>query len=127
MGAAHHHGPGLGPGTGDQGFDERVEVGDQSRSGGLQLQPQRRVYDVAAGQAEMEVAALLTYRFGDLADEGDDVVVGRLLDLPDPGYVYAGAGTVPRVTCARATAISTRSIPSKWASSVQMAPISGSV
>ena len=85
-----------------------------------QLEGQRRVDDVAAGQAEVQVAALGPDRLGDLADEGDDVVVGRLLDLGDPrrrrcgpgprSRARASAGTRPRRTCARATASSTRSI-----------------
>jgi hypothetical protein len=63
-------------------------------------------------------------------------VVGRLLDLGDAVDIDSGArfdrphgggGTMPRETSARATAISTRSMPSKRACSVQMAPISGSV
>ena len=40
----------------------------------------------------MEVPALVPYRFGHLADEGDDVMVGGLLDLGDPVDIDSGAG-----------------------------------
>ena len=47
--------------------------------GGAALEREAGVDDVAAGQAEVEVAAVLSDRLGDLRDERDDVVVGRLL------------------------------------------------
>ena len=137
VGPAHHHRAGLGPGAGDERREEPVAVGQEPLAGGPELEGERRVDDVAARQAEVEVAALGPDRLGDLADERDDVVVGRLLDLGDPVDVDPGAGLDRRErlgrdrargpTWARATAISTRSICSKRAASDQIAPISGSV
>ena len=71
---------------------EPVAVAEQPLAGGAQLQRQARVDDVAARQAEVEVAALRPDRLGDLGHEGDDVVVGRALDLGDPLDVDLGAG-----------------------------------
>jgi hypothetical protein len=81
MGAAHHHGAGLGAGSSDQRCDKRVGIGNQTRAGGLELEGQPGVHNVAAREAQVEVPALLPYRFGDLADKGDDVMVGGLLDF----------------------------------------------
>ena len=137
VGPAHHHRAGLGPGPRDQRTQEPVHGPQQQVAGGPQLERQRGVDDVAAREAEVEVAALGADRLGDLADEGDDVVVGGPLDLGDPGDVDPGAlvddgervgrDHAPRATWARATASSTRSIASKRASSDQTAPISGRV
>ncbi len=103
----------------------RSQSSSRPLAGGPELERERRVDDVAAGQAEVEEAALRPDRLGDLADEGDDVVVGRPLDLGDPLDVdrapasrarrapRAGPGRGP--TWARATASSTRSIASKRA------------
>ncbi len=49
-----------------------------------QLESQSSVDDVAAREAEVEVAAVRADRLGDLTDERDDVMVGRQLDLGDP-------------------------------------------
>ncbi len=84
VGAAHHRGVRLGPGASDQHRDQPVAVGQELRARRLQLQRQPGVDDVAAGQSEVEIAALRPDRLGDLADERDDVVVGRPLDLGDP-------------------------------------------
>ena len=136
VGPAHHHRRGLGSGAGDERRDQAVAVGQQALTGGSQLERQPGVDDIAAGQAEMEIAAFRADRLGDLADEGDDVVVGRPLDLGDPLDVDPGPALDrgkglgrdgPRATCARATAISTLSIPSNRAVSDQIAPISGRV
>ena len=134
---AHHHGRGLRASPGDEHGQQTVEVEQQPLAGGAQLEREPRIDDVAAGQTEMEVAPLGADRFGDLADEGDDVVVGRALDLVDPRRRRrASASRAPRAhragsgrarTWARATASSTRSMASNRAASDQMAPISGSV
>ena len=84
VGAAHHRRVRLGPGTGHEHGDEPLGIGQQDRPGGAQLEGQPGVDDVAAGQPEMQVATLRTDRLGDLRHEGDDVVVGRALDLDDP-------------------------------------------
>ena len=74
----------------DERGDERVAVAEQALPGGPQLERERRVDHVAARQPEVQVAALGPDRLGDLADERDDVVVGRPLDLGDPGDVDGG-------------------------------------
>ena len=89
-------------------------------------------------QPEVEEAALRPDRLGDLADEGDDVVVGRPLDLGDALDVDARAlprsprarpaGTRPRARLRAGDGDldaqhRARSAPR----SVQIAPISGSV
>ena len=76
---------------GDERREQPVAVAQEPLAGRAQLERQAGVDDVAAGQAEMEVAALGADRLGDLADERDDVVVGRPLDLGDPVDVDAGA------------------------------------
>src|SRR4029079_17608183 len=43
------------------------------------------------GQTEVEIATVGADRLGDLADEGDDVVVGRAFDLEDALDVDPGA------------------------------------
>ena len=91
VGPAHHHGLGLGPGAGDERGEQAVAVREQELAGGAQLEREPGVDDVAAGQAEVEIAALGPDGLGDLADEGDDVVVGRPLDLGDPLDVDARA------------------------------------
>ena len=69
----------------------RSQSSEEALPGRAQLEREPGVDDVAAGQAEVEVAALGADRLGDLADEGDDVMVGRPLDLEDPVDVDAGA------------------------------------
>ena len=81
---------GLGAGAGDHDGEQAVHVEQEAPAGGSQLEREARV-DIAAGQPEMEEATLGADRLGDLADEGDDVVVGRPLDLGDPVDVDARA------------------------------------
>ena len=57
----------------------------------LHLQGESRVDDVRAGQSEVQEAALGPDGLGDLADEGDDVAVGRALQLLDASDVDAGS------------------------------------
>ena len=91
VGPAHHHRAGLGAGAGDHRGQEPVDAPQEQVARGPELEGQPGVDDVAAREAEVEVAALGADRLGDLADEGDDVVVGRPLDLGDPGHVDPGA------------------------------------
>ena len=84
VGPAHHHGLGLGPGPGDERGEQPIAVVEQQLAGGPELEREARVDDVARGQPEVEVAPVRPDRLGDLADERDDVVVGRRLDLGDP-------------------------------------------
>ena len=71
--------------------EQPVAVEEEALAGGPQLERETGVDDVAAGQAEVEVAAVGADRLGDLADEGDDVVVGRPFDLEDAVDVDLGA------------------------------------
>ena len=96
VGAAHHHGVGLGARAGDEDRDEAVGIAEQPLAGGPQLEREAGVDDVAARQAEVEVATLRPDRLGDLADERDDVVVGGPLDLGDPLDVDAWRATRAR-------------------------------
>ncbi len=90
VGPAHHHRVGLGSRAGDRGRQQVIDIGQQPLAGGPQLERQGRVNDVAAGQAEVKEAPFRPDRFGDLADEGDHVVVGRPFDLGDPLDVDVG-------------------------------------
>ena len=76
---------------GHHGGDGRVQAGQDEVGGGAALEGQGGVHDIAAGEPVVEVAALLADRFGDLRDEGHDVVVGGALQLGDAGDVHAGA------------------------------------
>ena len=84
VGATHHHRVGLSAGPGDQRGKQSIAVLQQDLARGPQLERERGVDDVALGQPEVEIAALRPDGLGDLADERDHVVVGRLLDLGDP-------------------------------------------
>ncbi len=84
MGAAHHQRLRLGPRSADEGAQQPVAVPQEELARGAKLEGKGRIDDVAAGQAEVEVAPLRSDRLGDMADEGDDIVIGGLLDLGDP-------------------------------------------
>ena len=61
------------------------------------LQRQRRVDDVGRGQAEVQPARARPDVFRDVGGEGDQVVLGGLLDLVDAGDVEVALGAdVPR-------------------------------
>jgi hypothetical protein len=72
-----------------------VAVAQEQLAGGSQLERETGVDDVAAREAEVEVAPFGADRLRDLGDEGDHVVVGRLLDLGDPFRIDGG----PRLEC----------------------------
>ena len=74
---------------GDQGDEQPVGVDQEALAGRPELERQGGVDDVAARQAEVQVAAVGPDALGDLADERDDVVIGRLLDLGDPADIDA--------------------------------------
>ena len=136
VGATHHQGPGVLAGTGHDGLDDGVQAGQDEVRGGPALQRQRRVHDVAAGQAEVQEAAFLADALGDLCHEGHDVVVGGALQLGDAVDVDTGAGgdaatasdgTSPRSASTRRTASSTRSMCSKRLRSDHSSAMAGSV
>ncbi len=91
VGPAHHHGAGLCPGLRHERSEKRVGVGDEQVARGSELERQARVENVAAGQAEVEEPALRADRLGDLAHEGNHVVLRGPLDLSDPVHVDPGA------------------------------------
>ena len=88
----HHRRVGFGPSPRDEDVDETVRVVEQATPGGAELEREARIDDIAARQAEVEVSPLRPDRLRDLADERDDVVVGRALDLGDALDVDRGAG-----------------------------------
>ena len=92
VGAAHHQRGAVLAGAGDDRRHGRVEVRQEPLARRAQLEGQGGVDDIAAGQAQVQVAARRADRLGDLADEGDDVVIGGALDLGDAGHVDARRG-----------------------------------
>ncbi len=90
-------------GAGFQGFGEREDAGADERRGFAELEGLRGVYDVGAGEAEVEPAGgffiLMRRRvdlLGDGGGEGDDVVADLVLDFVDAsdGEVAAGGDGV---------------------------------
>src|SRR3989304_97364 len=77
-------------GTTPDDRDEGVEVRAQPFPGGPQLESQRGVEDVRARKAEMKEAPLGPDALCELVDEGDDLVVGRPVQLSDAGDVDDG-------------------------------------
>ncbi len=71
---------------------EAIAIGQEALAGGPQLEGEAGIDDVAARQAQVEVATLRPDRFRDLRHERDDVVVGRALDLGDPVDIDLRAG-----------------------------------
>ena len=115
---------------------EGRRVALEQLAGELDLQRQAGVEHVAAGHAVVDEPRGLTDVLCHVRKEGDDVVVGRLLYLADAGDVESGldsisvtasSGTLPSSAHAFTAAISTSSQARILASSVQTAPISGSV
>jgi len=92
VGAAHDPGVGVLTRPLAKHRDGRVELPDQQLASGLALERQTGVDDIGAGEPQVEPAALLAHRLGDLAHEGDDVVVGGPLDLGDPFDVHPPPG-----------------------------------
>ena len=71
---------------------QRDEVALEEQAGALDLQRQRGVEHVAARHPVVDVLAGVADVLGDVGEEGDDVVVGRRLDLVDAGHVERGLG-----------------------------------
>ena len=104
--AAHHQRVGFRACARDQRMQQRVDVVEQPLARGAELERERGVEDVAAGEAEMQVSTVGADRLGDLADERDHVVVRRPLDLGDPLHVDGrplldrGEGVRPGISAA---------------------------
>ena len=67
-----------------QGGQQRVEIGQQQVGRLGHLDGQRRVEHVRRGHALVDEAGVRTDIFGQVGQEGDDVVLGLALDLIDP-------------------------------------------
>ncbi len=63
---------------------QRVDIGEKDVGGLLQLDGEAGVEHIARGHALMEEARLRPDMLGEVGEEGDDVVLGLLLDLVDP-------------------------------------------
>ena len=92
VGAAHHHRAGVLAGARDERVDEPVRASRSRSPAARNWSASAGVDDVAAGQPEVEPAALGADALGDLADERDDVVVGGRLELRDARDVDVRAG-----------------------------------
>ena len=92
VGAADLHGVAELEGAPLEHLAQRDEVALEQLAGALDLQRQRRVEHVAAGHAVVDVLAGVADVLGHVGEEGDDVVVGGLLDLVDAGDVERGLG-----------------------------------
>ena len=93
VGAAGAEGVAVAHGLFFQYQRELVDIRQQEVAGVPQLQPSRRVPDVRAGQAEMDVASLLAQGFGHGAKERGHVVVRDSDVLVD--LVHAERGISP--------------------------------
>ena len=83
MRAAHHHRLGVLARFGDERCNERVCLAEEQVRSAAALECEAGVDDVARRQAEVDEAPARANGLGDLADEGDHVVVGRQLELGD--------------------------------------------
>ncbi len=90
--AAHLHGVLELEGAALEDLAQRREVALQQLARGLELQRQSGVQHVRAGHAVVDVLARLADVLGHVGEEGDDVVIGRLLDLGHAGRVEVGLG-----------------------------------
>ena len=67
-----------------------VDIGDQQVGGAGELHVEAGVEHVGGGHALVHEARLGADDFGQMGQEGDDVVLGLALDLVDPGDVEDG-------------------------------------
>ena len=75
---------------------QRVDVGDQNVGGAHQLHVEAGVEHVRRRHALMHEARLRTDDFGEMGEEGDDVVLDLALDLVDPrGVEFRGVALLP--------------------------------
>ena len=63
--------------------EQGVDVGDENVGGARQLHGETRVEHVRRGHALMDEARVRADEFGQMGQEGDDVVLGDALDLVD--------------------------------------------
>jgi hypothetical protein len=63
--------------------EQRVDVGDQDVAGATELHREAGVEHVGAGHALMDEARVGADELGQMSEEGDDVVLGHLLDRVD--------------------------------------------
>ena len=70
--------------------EQRVDVGDEDVARAPELDGEAGVEHVGAGHALMHEARVRPDEFGEVGEEGDDVVLGRLLDLVDARDVEFG-------------------------------------
>ena len=67
-----------------EGGQQRVQIGQQQVGGLGQLDGEAGVEHVGRGHALMDEAGVRADMFGEIGQEGDDVVLGLALDLIDP-------------------------------------------
>ena len=70
-----------------EGGQQRVDVGDEDVAGAPELHRKAGVEHVGTGQPQMDEARVRPDEFGEMGEEGDHVVLGRLFDLVDAGDV----------------------------------------
>src|SRR5271154_6472074 len=73
-----------------EGSEQRVDVGDEDVARAPELDGEAGVENVRAGHALMNEPRVRSDEFGEMGEEGDDVMLGRLFDLVDPRYVELG-------------------------------------
>ncbi len=76
--------------------EQRVDIGDEKVGGAHQLHGEAGVEHVGRRHALMHEARVRPDEFGEMREEGDDVVLGHALDLVDAGDVERDvSGLVP--------------------------------
>ena len=70
--------------------EQRVDVGDEDVARAAELHGEAGVEHVGAGQPQMDEARFGADEFGEVSEEGDDVVLRHPLDLVDPRHVELG-------------------------------------
>ena len=73
-----------------EGREQRVDVGDENVARPPELDGEAGVEHVGAGHPLMHEPRVRPDEFGEVGEEGDDVVLGRLFDLIDPRDVELG-------------------------------------
>lgn len=81
-------------GAGLESREHPVDVGEQQIGGAHELDVEGGVENVGRGHALMHKTAVGADKFGEMGEEGDDVVLGHGLDLIDAGDVKRGAAAL---------------------------------